>query len=88
MKNSGILSIIQIANTYHKTPSQYLGLIPYSWEAFCFDEACTYILNTLKNNEDDNIKIHFEDEDTKQVYERQNNKDIVEIMKMNNEIRK
>lgn len=40
------MSILAISKQYKQRPSEIIG-ITNDYEAFCFDECCTYILNEL-----------------------------------------
>ena len=44
-----VLNVINMASTWKKRPSEILN-IEEEYDAYCFDEACTYILNKLKDD--------------------------------------
>lgn len=45
------MSVLTMARRYKTRPSEFLGLDdPYT--AFCFDEACTYIMNRVDEGEE------------------------------------
>ena len=50
MGSSRILEVIDIARLYGIRPSNLVG-VEDAYEAFCFDEACTYILARLEKGE-------------------------------------
>ncbi|WAG61236.1 hypothetical protein LL038_03010 [Clostridium estertheticum] len=62
-----------MAKQYHKSPSSIIGL-KNDYEAFCFDEACTYILNELSQEKPkapnwEESKKHEENDDNKNTIE-------------------
>lgn len=66
-----------MAKQYKQRPSSIIGLDGY--EAFCFDEACNYILN--KWQDEDSPKPKFND-DTET--NKTNNNDVIEWLNANN----
>ena len=48
MKSPEILSVISISNNYNVRPSTILN-IEDPYEAYCFDEACMYIVSNIKD---------------------------------------
>lgn len=60
--SSNILRIINTASIYECKPSDLLT-ISDDYVAFCFDEACGFILSKLRKGED----IHFEEEEKEQI---------------------
>lgn len=64
-----------MAKHYKMRPSQIINLNS-EYEAFCFDEACSYILNEL--NKEDHREPSFDEEKPK------NNDDLIEFLKSNN----
>lgn len=61
MKKERILSVIAIATTFGSLPSEVMH-IKDEYTAFCFDEACTYITNMMRG-EDQKTPRFEEDED-------------------------
>lgn len=67
-----------MAKQYKQRPSEIIG-ITNNYEAFCFDEACTYILSEI--SKEDAREPRFVDNE--QV-NKQNNNDVVEWLNANN----
>ncbi|WP_236900450.1 hypothetical protein [Clostridium estertheticum] len=62
-----------MAKQYYESPSSIIGL-KNDYEAFCFDEACTYILNELSQEKPktpnwEESKNHEENDDNKNTIE-------------------
>lgn len=47
MTSSDVIRIINVAQTFNKLPSEVLKL---DYTDFCFDEACAYILNEMRQD--------------------------------------
>ncbi|MBU3171352.1 hypothetical protein [Clostridium estertheticum] len=67
------MSILAISKQYKQRPSSIIELIG-SYECFCFDEACTYILNELSQEKPktpnwEESKNHEENDDNKNTIE-------------------
>jgi len=69
------MSVLTMAKNYKIRPSQIINLNS-EYEAFCFDEACSYILNEL--NKEDAKEPRFDDET------QHGNDDLIEYFKSNN----
>lgn len=51
VKSKGILSILGLSNTWKERPSVIMGISdPYT--AYCFDEACTFILKRIEDGDE------------------------------------
>lgn len=72
------MSVIAISKQYKKRPSEIIG-VTNDYEAFCFDESCTYILSEM-SKEDAREPRFIDDEDKN----KQNNNDVVEWLNANN----
>ncbi|MGY0372473.1 hypothetical protein [Clostridium sp. JNZ J1-5] len=72
------MSVIAISKQYKKRPSEIIG-ITNDYEAYCFDEACTYILSEM--SKEDAREPRFVDNE--QV-NKQNNSDVVKWLNANN----
>ncbi|SQB33654.1 Uncharacterised protein [Clostridium cochlearium] len=70
--------MLTISKQYKQRPSKIIGLTN-DYEAFCFDEACVYIMNEMQ--EEDSPKPRFIDDE--QV-NKQNNNDVIEWLNTNN----
>ncbi|WP_170063719.1 hypothetical protein [Clostridium liquoris] len=68
-----------MSQQYRVRPSEIIGLVN-DYEAFCFDEACAYIMSKMQ--EEDSPKPRFIDDENKN---KQNNNDVIEWLKVNNE---
>ncbi|AKA70131.1 hypothetical protein [Clostridium scatologenes] len=69
------MSTIAIAKQFNKRPSEIIGL-DNLYEAFCFDEACLYIINEISKENSKTPK--WNNENTN----RTNNKDLInELLK-------
>ena len=44
------MSVIAISKQYKQRPSEIIGLTN-NYEAFCFDEACVYIINEISKED-------------------------------------
>lgn len=66
-----------MAQQWNQRPSQIINLQPNSYEAFCFDEACTFILNEIKNEKRPKFK---QDEKGKPT----DNSDLINFFNENN----
>lgn len=66
-----------MSNRMKEKPSKIIGL-NNDYEAFCFDEACIYILNKMQEENAPTPKFETE----KDI--KNNNKDIIEWLKTNN----
>lgn len=73
------MSIITMSQLYKEKPSSIIGLNNGTYEAFCFDEACMYIMNKIQ--EEDNPKPRFIDDEDRN---KQNNNDVIEWLNTNN----
>lgn len=51
MKSQNVLRVINQAIRFHKLPSEILG-ISNRYLAFCFDEACDYIIGQLEKEKE------------------------------------
>lgn len=50
-----ILNVLGLANVYKVRPSTLLDIVdPYT--AYCFDEACAYIIGKLEKGEEPNFR--------------------------------
>ncbi|WP_111921125.1 hypothetical protein [Clostridium cochlearium] len=72
------MTVLTISKQYKQRPSEIIGLTN-DYEAFCFDEACIYIMNKMQ--EEDSPKPRFIDDE--QV-NKQNNNDVIEWLNTNN----
>lgn len=75
MKSQRIMSILAISKQYRQRPSEIIG-INNDYEAFCFDECCTYMLSEL--NKENPREPRFEDEHEKN---NTNNNDLIDWLK-------
>lgn len=51
MTSSELLSVLNMSQLYKQRPSEFIpGLDEYT--AFCFDEACSYILGNIKQGKE------------------------------------
>lgn len=73
------MSVIVMAKQFSKRPSEIIDLDSYTYEAFCFDEACTYILSEM-SKEDAKEPKFIDDEQTNKT----NNNDVIEWLNANN----
>ncbi len=78
MKSQRILSVISISKQYRQRPSEVIGLTN-DYEAFCFDEACVYILNEI--SKEDAREPKFIDGDR---INKTNNEDVIQWLNANN----
>ena len=69
------MSILAMAKQFNQRPSQIINLTD-EYEAFCFDEACTYIISEL--NKEDAKEPNFDLETPS------NNDDLIAYFKANN----
>lgn len=67
--------MLMMVKHYQMRPSQIINLNS-EYEAFCFDEACSYILNEL--SKEDHREPNFDEETQK------NNDELIEFFKSNN----
>ncbi|WPC42964.1 hypothetical protein [Clostridium sp. JS66] len=67
-----------MAKQFNKCPSEIIGLTN-DYEAFCFDEACTYIIGEM--SKEDAKQPKFEDDE--QIH-KTNNDDLIEWLNANN----
>lgn len=52
------MSVLGLANVYKCRPSTLVDISdPYT--AFCFDEACAYIIQKIEKGEEPNFKLKF-----------------------------
>ncbi|BDR64017.1 Uncharacterised protein [Clostridium tetani] len=70
--------MITMSKQYQIRPSQIIALTN-DYEAFCFDEACTYILAEMSKENGTEPKF----EDNKNV-NKQNNSDVIDWLNSNN----
>jgi hypothetical protein len=66
-----------MSKRYHQRPSQLLNLTN-DYEAFCFDEACAYIMGKLEEKEQPKFKIDYSSSNS------YNNDDIINFFNENN----
>jgi len=71
------MSIIAISKQYKQRPSEIIGLIN-DYEAFCFDEACVYIIGEM--SKEDAKEPKFIDDESRN---KTNNNDVIEWIKAN-----
>lgn len=71
------MSVLTISKQYKQRPSEIIGLTN-DYEAFCFDEACVYIISKLQ--EEGSPKPRFIDGETNKT----NNNDVIEWLNANN----
>jgi hypothetical protein len=69
------MSVLTMAKHYQIRPSQIINLTN-DYEAFCFDEACSYILNELSKEDAREPKFDVETPI--------NNDDLIDYFKANN----
>ncbi|MCD3223784.1 hypothetical protein G8V04_14360 [Clostridium botulinum C/D] len=69
------MSVINMAQQFKKLPSEIMR-IEDEYTAYCFNEACSYILNQMQQEEPPKFK--FDDEVSK------GNNDFLEFVKENN----
>ncbi|WP_207755220.1 hypothetical protein [Clostridium pascui] len=72
------MSVIAISKQYKKRPSEIIGIIN-DYEAFCFDEACIYILEQISKEGSKEPK--FMDDEQRN---KTNNNDVIEWLQGNN----
>lgn len=72
------MSILAISKQYKQRPSEIIG-INNDYEAFCFDECCTYILNELskENHKEPRFDDDYNEKNT-------NNSDVIGWFNENN----
>ncbi|EQB3101460.1 hypothetical protein ACYIU4_002823 [Clostridium botulinum] len=70
------MSVISISKQYRQRPSEIIGLTN-DYEAFCFDEACSYIISKIQDEDAPEPK--FMDEE-----KPKNNNDIIKWLNTNN----
>lgn len=70
--------MIAISQQSHQRPSSIIGLDD-DYEAFCLDEACTYIVNKLQDENAPKPRF-IDDEQTNKT----NNNDVIEWLNTNN----
>ncbi|NFR85399.1 hypothetical protein FDE85_01080 [Clostridium botulinum] len=68
------MTILAMAKQFNQKPSQIINLTN-DYEAFCFDEACVYIMSEM--NKEDAQEPRFENVN-------RNNDDLIEYFKSNN----
>lgn len=51
VKSKRILRVLTLSNVWKQRPSVILG-ISDAYTAFCFDEACTYIIKMIESGEE------------------------------------
>lgn len=52
------MNVLGLANVYKVRPSTLLDLVdPYT--AYCFDEACAYIIKQIEDGEEPQFKLRF-----------------------------
>lgn len=68
------MSVLTIARHYKLRPSQIIN-IDNDYEAFCFDEACAFIINEINSEKEP----RFENEE-----KTNNNDDIIKFFNENN----
>ena len=66
------MSVLAISKQYKERPASIIG-ITNDYEAFCFDECCTYILSEL--NKENAKEPRFEDDNERN---NTNNKDVID----------
>lgn len=69
-----------MSNRMKERPSKIIS-INNDYEAFCFDEACIYILNKLQEEGTPSPKFN---EDLEAKRNKKNNNDVIEWLKANN----
>ncbi|HBZ6635219.1 hypothetical protein FDB55_13200 [Clostridium botulinum] len=69
------MTILAMAKQFNQRPSQVINLTN-DYEAFCFDEACVYIMSEM--NKEDAQEPRFENDTPR------NNDDLIEYFKSNN----
>lgn len=79
VKSRRILNVLAISQQFKEKPSKIIGLENGTYEAFCFDEACIYIINELSKENGREPKFE-EDKETNKT----NNSDVIEWLKANN----
>lgn len=72
------MSILAMAKQFKTRPSQIINLYN-DYEAFCFDEACTYIIREM--SKEDPKEPNFGINEPK----KNNNNDLIEYLKANNQ---
>lgn len=55
-----MLSLIGVANAYHCRPSSLLNLHNDEYSAYCFDEACAYIIKMIEKGNEPNFNVFDE----------------------------
>ena len=65
MRSPQILNILAMAKKYKQRPSDII-YIRNEYAAYCFDEACIFLLNALESgkelkfeNQGDKVKVHY-----------------------------
>lgn len=67
MKSRRILGILAQAQRYKILPSQVIK-VEDEYTAFCFDEACAFIMGKIDNKEEPNFNVFAsENEDAKEI---------------------
>lgn len=56
-----MMSILQMSKLYCLRPSEVIGLYD-EYEAFCFDEACAYIVGKIKDGLKPNFNVQQKEE--------------------------
>ncbi|RXI52677.1 hypothetical protein [Clostridium tetani] len=72
------MTVLTISKQYKQRPSEIIGLTN-DYEAFCFDEACIYIISKLQEEGSPKPKF-IDDEDRNKT----NNNDVIEWLNANN----
>ena len=58
VKSKNILNVLGLANVYHCRPSFLLDIAD-AYTAYCFDEACAYIIKQMEDGEEPIFKVEF-----------------------------
>ena len=69
MASERILSVISISKKYKTRPSEVIG-ISDTYTAFCFDEACLYILSMIEDGKEPVFKKKDKQKELKQKYSK------------------
>ncbi|WP_096635816.1 hypothetical protein [Clostridium cochlearium] len=72
------MTVLTISKQYKQRPSEIIGLTN-DYEAFCFDEACVYIMNEMSKENAREPKF-IDDKDKNKT----NNNDVIEWLNTNN----
>lgn len=69
LRSRDIVSFLGVVEKFGGRPSEVIGVVDDEYTAYCFDEACLYILNMLN----DNKKPMFDDDKEQQKSDIKNN---------------